>query len=152
MSPVLDYKKTTLSPFELKDQSSFAFKLYQQGCTNSWFPKEIALAQDKAEYDNKLSEMEKHYIKYMIGFFCTSESLVANNITHALYKHIDNPEYKLYLLRQAYEEANHSVTFLYIIDSLGLNRQEIFDMYKNKSYQRSFEKFNIMKIIFKTLI
>ncbi len=147
MSPVLDYKKTTLSPFELKDQSSFAFKLYQQGCTNSWFPKEIALAQDKAEYDNKLSEMEKHYIKYMIGFFCTAESLVANNITHALYKHIDNPEYKLYLLRQAYEEANHSVTFLYIIDSLGLNRQEIFDMYKTvpeigakKDFEEKFTK------------
>jgi ribonucleoside-diphosphate reductase beta chain len=132
MSPVLDYKKTSLSPFELKDaKPSFAFKLYQQGCSNSWFPKEISLAQDKLEYDTKLSDMEKHYLKYMLGFFCTAESLVANNIAYALYKHVENPEYKLYLLRQAYEEANHTVTFLYIVDSLGLDRQEIFDMYKS---------------------
>ncbi|MDJ0625252.1 MAG: ribonucleotide-diphosphate reductase subunit beta [Candidatus Caenarcaniphilales bacterium] len=131
MSPVLDDEKKALGPFELKDaKPSFAYRLYQQGCSNSWFPKEISLAQDKQEYETKLSDMEKHYIKYMLGFFCTAESLVANNITHALYKHINNPEYKLYLLRQAYEEANHTVTFLYIIDSLGLDRQEIFDMFK----------------------
>lgn len=131
MSPVLEHKKTTLSPLELKDANpSFAFRLYQQGCGNSWFPKEISLAQDKQEYDNKISDMEKHYIKYMLGFFCTAESLVANNISYALYKHVQNPEYKLYLLRQAYEEANHTVTFLYIIDALGLSRSEIFDMYK----------------------
>jgi len=132
MSPVLDQKKmTTLSPLELKDKDpTFAFKLYQQGCSNSWFPKEIPLAQDKQEFDSKISDMEKHYIKYMLGFFCTAESLVANNISYALYKHITDPEQKLYLLRQAYEEANHTVTFLYIIDSLGLNRAEIFDMYK----------------------
>lgn len=131
MSPVLDYQKTAIGPFELKDaQPSFAFKLYQQGCTNSWFPKEISLAQDKQEYETKTTEMEKHYIKHMLGFFCTAESLVANNISCALYKHIQNPEYKLYLLRQAYEEANHTVTFLYIIDALGLDRAEIFDMYK----------------------
>jgi ribonucleoside-diphosphate reductase beta chain len=131
MSPVLDYQKTSIGPFELKDkQPSFAFKLYQQGCSNSWFPKEISLSQDKHEYDSKISEMEKHYIKHMLGFFCTAESLVANNISYALYKLLQNPEYKLYLLRQAFEEANHTVTFLYIIDSLGLDRQEIFDMYK----------------------
>ncbi len=130
MSTLLQ-NKTNLKPFELKDgKPSFAFRLYQQGCSNSWFPKEIPLAQDKLEYDTKISEMEKHYIKYMLGFFCTAESLVANNIAYALYKHVDDAEYKLYLLRQAYEEANHTVTFLYILESLGLNREEIFDMYK----------------------
>jgi ribonucleoside-diphosphate reductase beta chain len=133
MGTLLEAKKeNTLKPFEMKDgKPNFAFKLYQQGCSNSWFPKEISLAQDKLEYDTKISEMEKHYIKYMLGFFCTAESLVANNITYALYKHIDDPEQKLYLLRQAYEEANHTVTFLYILESLGLNRSEIFDMYKS---------------------
>jgi ribonucleoside-diphosphate reductase beta chain len=123
-------QRIKLSPIELRDgKTSFGFKLYQQGCNNSWFPKEISLSQDKLEYDSKISEMEKHYIKFMLGFFCTAESLVANNITYALYKHVQDPEHKLYLLRQAYEEDNHAVTFLYIIDSLGINRQEIFDMY-----------------------
>ncbi len=126
-------KATKLIPFELKNgQPSFGFKLYQQGCANSWFPKEISLAQDKQEYDGKISEMEKHYLKYMLGFFCTAESLVANNISYALYKHTEDPEWKLFLLRQAYEEANHTVTFLYVLESLGLNREEIFDMYKTE--------------------
>lgn len=144
---MLENKKATkLIPFELKNgKPSFGFKLYQQGCSNSWFPKEISLAQDKQEYDGKISEMEKHYLKYMLGFFCTAESLVANNISYALYKHVENPEWKLFLLRQAYEEANHTVTFLYILESLGLDREEIFDMYKTvpaialkKEFEESF--------------
>jgi ribonucleoside-diphosphate reductase beta chain len=124
-------KQNKLIPFELKEgKPSFAFRLYQQGCSNSWFPKEIPLAQDKQEFDTKISDMEKHYIKYMLGFFCTAESLVANNIAYALYKHVQDPEWQIYLLRQAYEEANHTVTFLYILESLGLNRKEIYDMHK----------------------
>ncbi|MDX1918163.1 MAG: ribonucleotide-diphosphate reductase subunit beta [Candidatus Caenarcaniphilales bacterium] len=123
-------QKTTLQPIDLREQPNFAFRLYQQGCANSWFPKEISLVQDKLEFDAKISDMEKHYLKYMLGFFCTAESLVANNISFGLYRQVDQSEIKLYLLRQAYEEANHAVTFLYILDSLGLSRQEIFDMYK----------------------
>ena len=118
-------------PIELKSSTpSFAWRLYKQGCKNNWFPTEVDLSKDKAEYDSKLSEMEKHYIKYMLGFFCTAESLVANNITLALYKHTEDSEQRLYLLRQAYEEANHSVTFNYILESLGLDREEITNMYK----------------------
>jgi ribonucleoside-diphosphate reductase beta chain len=124
-------EKEELNPLIFKEGSpSFALKLYYQGCANSWYPKEVSLAGDKAEFDNKLTDIERHYLKYMLGFFCTSESLVANNISYSLYKSVKNSEWKVFLLRQAYEEANHAISFLYILESLGLDRNEIFDMYK----------------------
>jgi len=112
---------------ELDEEPGFARKLYHQSCSNTWFPKEISLAKDAQEFA-MLSDIEKHYLKYMVGFFCTAESLVANNINYALYKHLQDSDCKLFLLRQAYEEANHAVTFSYIIESLGLNREEVYAM------------------------
>ncbi|MCA9058344.1 MAG: ribonucleotide-diphosphate reductase subunit beta, partial [Planctomycetaceae bacterium] len=35
-----------------------------------------------------------------------------------------------YLLRQAFEEAVHTHTFLYVVETLGLNEGEIFNMYR----------------------
>ena len=47
----------------------------------------------------------------------------------AIFRHVTNAECRQYLLRQAFEEAVHSHTFLYIVDSLALNEREVFNMY-----------------------
>lgn len=78
---------------------------------------------------NRLSEAERRVILRNLGFFSTAESLVGNNLVLAIFKHITNAECRQYLLRQAFEEAVHSHTFLYVVDSLGLDEGEIFNMY-----------------------
>ena len=47
----------------------------------------------------------------------------------AVYNHVTNPESRQYLLRQAYEEAVHTDTFIYCCDTLGLPPEEIYTMY-----------------------
>jgi ribonucleoside-diphosphate reductase beta chain len=69
-------------------------------------------------------------IKRNLGFFAASESLVAHNIVLAIYRHLTNPECRQYLLRQAFEEAVHTHTFQYIVESLGLDEGELFNMYR----------------------
>jgi len=64
-----------------------------------------------------------------LGFFSTAESLVGNNLVLAIFKHVTNAECRQYLLRQAFEEAVHTHTFLYIVETLGLNEGEVFNMY-----------------------
>ena len=64
-----------------------------------------------------------------LGFFATAESLVANNLTLAIFRHVTNAECRQYLLRQAFEEAIHTHTFHYIVESLGLDEGEVFTMY-----------------------
>ncbi len=48
----------------------------------------------------------------------------------AVYIHITTPEYRQYLLRQAFEEALHTHAYQYIIESLGLDEAEVFNMYR----------------------
>ncbi len=69
-------------------------------------------------------------VKRSLGFFSTADSLVANNLVLAVYRHITNPECRQYLLRQAFEEAIHTHAYQYVIESLGMDEAEIFNMYR----------------------
>lgn len=110
----------------------WAWEKYLSGCNNHWMPTEVSMQADIAVWKsaNGLTEDERRAIKRNLGFFAASESLVANNIVLAIYRHLTNPECRQYLLRQAFEEAVHTHTFQYIVESLGLNEGELFNMYR----------------------
>ncbi len=108
----------------------WAWEHYLNGCANHWMPTEVPMTKDIELWkSNELSEDEKRVILRNLGFFSTAESLVGNNIVLAIFRHVTNPEARQYLLRQAFEEAIHTHTFLYIVDSLCLNDGEVFNMY-----------------------
>lgn len=103
---------------------------YKTGINNNWVPEEIAMQDDVEIWkSDRLSETERHMILFNLGFFSTAESLTANNLVLAVYRHVTNPECRQYLLRQAYEEAIHTDTFIYCCDTLGLDPEEIYAMY-----------------------
>ena len=110
----------------------WAWEKYLAGCNNHWMPTEVSMQADIALWKSRdgLTEDERRAIKRNLGFFAASESLVANNIVLAIYRHLTNPECRQYLLRQAFEEAVHTHTFQYIVESLGLDEGELFNMYR----------------------
>jgi len=110
----------------------WAWEKYLAACNNHWMPTEIAMQSDIALWKSRdgLTEDERLMVLRSLGFFATAESLVANNLTLAVYRHITNPECRQYILRQSFEEAVHTHTFQYIVDSLGLSDGEIFNMYR----------------------
>lgn len=111
---------------------TWAWDKYLNACANHWMPNEINMAADVALWKdpNGLTEDERIIIKRSLGFFATADSLVANNLVLAVYRHITNPECRQYLLRQAFEEALHTHSYQHIIESLGLDEAEVFNMYR----------------------
>ena len=111
---------------------AWAWERYLAACKNHWMPTEVSMQADIALWRSRdgLTEAERRMIKRNLGFFAASESLVANNIVLAIYRHLTNPECRQYLLRQAFEEAIHTHTFQYICESLGLDEGELFNMYR----------------------
>ncbi|MDH5442100.1 MAG: ribonucleotide-diphosphate reductase subunit beta [Candidatus Nomurabacteria bacterium] len=105
---------------------------YKDGVSNNWTPEEVNMQQDVEQWKAKdfLTEDERRVVMWNMGFFSTAESLTANNIVLVIYKHVTNPECRQYLLRQAYEEAVHTDTFIYCCDTLGLDPEEIYTMYE----------------------
>jgi ribonucleoside-diphosphate reductase beta chain len=97
--------------------------------SNEWRPNEINMTPDRAMLET-LTVEERRIIERNLGFFATADSLVANNLVLAVYRHITNPECRQYLLRQAFEEALHTWSYQHIIESLGLDEAEVFNMYR----------------------
>ncbi len=110
----------------------WAWQKYLDGCANHWMPQEVNMTADIALWKSKdgLTEDERTIIKRNLGFFSTADSLVANNLVLAVYRHITNPECRQYLLRQAFEEALHTHAYQYVIESLAMDEGEIFNMYR----------------------
>jgi len=111
---------------------TFAWDAYNAANANHWLPTEISMQQDVEQWRSRmvLSEDERKAFKTVLGFFTTADSIAANNIVLAFYKHITSPECRMYLLRQGYEEAIHTHAYQYIVESLGLDGGEIFNMYR----------------------
>ncbi len=131
-------KKTLLNATEtdpnkiLPMKYAWARTYYKTGVANNWVPDEVPMQDDVEMWkrgSGGLSDDERRLIMRNMGFFSTAESLTANNIVLSIYRHVTNPECRQYLLRQGFEEAIHTDTFIYCCDTLGLNPDEVYNAY-----------------------
>ena len=108
----------------------WAREYYEAGVANNWVPAEIPMQDDVTQWEgDALSDAERQLVEWNLGFFSTAESLTANNLVLALYEYVTAPECRQYLLRQAYEEAIHTDTFIYCCDTLGFEPDYLYGMY-----------------------
>jgi ribonucleoside-diphosphate reductase beta chain len=130
-----------LVPFKYK----WAWQKYLDACANHWMPQEVNMSRDIAQWKDPtaLTEDERRLVTRNLGFFVTADSLAANNIVLGTYRHITAPECRQYLLRQAFEEAIHTHAYQYIVESLGLDEGEIFNMYHEVQSIRDKDEFLI---------
>ncbi|MDB5189483.1 MAG: nrdB [Parcubacteria group bacterium] len=110
----------------------FAWEAYMAGNSNHWLPTEISMQRDIEQWKSMdaLTADERKAFETVLGFFTTADSIAANNVVLAVYKHVTSPECRMYLLRQGYEEAIHTHAYQYIVESLGMDESRIFNMYR----------------------
>ncbi len=142
--PIINSSKTDPNKI-LPMQYPWAREHYRNAIANTWVPEEIPMQDDIEQWKrpDALSQTERRLILWNLGFFSTAESLTANNIVLAVYNHVTNPEARQYMLRQAFEEAVHTDTFIYACDSLGLDPDEIYGMYERIPSIREKDEFVI---------
>jgi ribonucleoside-diphosphate reductase beta chain len=129
--PIINSPKTDPNKI-LPMKYQWAREHYRNGIKNNWTPEEVSMQKDVEQWKSQrfLTDTERRLILWNLGFFSTAESLTANNIVLAVYNHVTNPESRQYLLRQAFEEAIHTDAFIYCCDTLGLDPDEIYNMYQ----------------------
>lgn len=130
-----------LVPFKYK----WAWEKYLSSCANHWMPQEVNMSRDIELWKSRdgLTEDERRILVRNLGFFVTADSLAANNIVLGTYRHITNPECRQFLLRQAFEEAVHTHSYQYIVESLGLDEGEVFNAYHEIASIRDKDEFLI---------
>jgi ribonucleoside-diphosphate reductase beta chain len=117
---------TNLHPLKYK----WAYDLYNQAVRNTWFPHEIALKEDLEDWE-KMTEDERHAVKFLMAFFNPAELIVNRSIALGIYPYLKSPECHLYLAKQMWEEANHCVAFEYVLETFPFDRSKIFETHLN---------------------
>jgi ribonucleoside-diphosphate reductase beta chain len=93
------------------------WELYKQAQMSNWTAEEIDLAQDLTDWDEKLNDDEKHYIKNVLAFFAASDGIVNENLAENFLKEVQYPEAKSFYGFQIAMENVHSETYSLLIDT-----------------------------------
>jgi len=106
----------------------WAYDLYNQAVRNTWFPHEIALQEDLQDWA-KMTDDERHSVTFLMSFFNPAELIVNRSIALGVYPYVKSPECHLYLAKQMWEEANHCVSFEYVLETFPFDKEKIFSLH-----------------------
>lgn len=103
----------------------WAYDLYNQAVANTWFPNEIQLGQDLADW-KKMSDEERHAVTFLMSYFNPNELLVNKALAFGVYPYLNAAECHIYLAKQMWEEANHCMAFEYVLETFPIDRKEAY--------------------------
>jgi ribonucleoside-diphosphate reductase beta chain len=100
--------------------------LYDQAVANTWFPNEIQLVQDLADW-KKMTDEERHALTFLMSYFNPNELLVNKALAFGVYPYVNAAECHLYLAKQMWEEANHCMSFEYVLETFPIDRETAYE-------------------------
>lgn len=102
-----------LFPIEHDDIWSF----YKQSEASFWTAEEIDLGADLVDWENKLNDDERHFIKHVLAFFAASDGIVNENLAENFLSEVQYTEAKFFYGFQIAIENIHSETYSLLIDT-----------------------------------
>ena len=108
----------------------WANKLCRLMMENFWIPEKVSLFDDKRAYD-ELTPAEQNAYDGILSFLVFLDSIQTNNLPN-ISDYITAPEVNLILAIQTYQEAVHSQSYAYIIESIipAEKRETIYDRWR----------------------
>jgi ribonucleoside-diphosphate reductase beta chain len=100
------------------------WKLYKQQEACFWTAEEIDLGQDVTDWENKLNDDEKHFVKHVLAFFAASDGIVNENLAENFVNEVQYTEAKFFYGFQIMMENIHSETYSLLIDTYIKDKQE----------------------------
>lgn len=102
-----------LFPIEHND----IWKFYKISEASFWTAEEIDLVQDLTDWDTKLNDDERHFIKHVLAFFAASDGIVNENLAENMVREVQYTEAKFFYGFQIMMENIHSETYSLLIDT-----------------------------------
>ena len=82
-----------------------------------WTAEEIDLSQDLTDWNSKLNDDERHFIKHVLAFFAASDGIVNENLAENFVAEVQYTEAKFFYGFQIMMENIHSETYSLLIDT-----------------------------------
>ena len=106
-------ERFVLFPIKHKD----IWEMYKKCEQSFWTAEEIDLSPDLADWNNKLNDDERHFIKHVLAFFAASDGIVNENLAVNFMNEVQYPEARCFYGFQIMMENIHSETYSLLIDT-----------------------------------
>ena len=115
VEPILQENKDRFVIFPIKHHDIWEW--YKKMEASFWTAEEIDLHQDITDWNTKLNEEEKYFIKHILAFFAASDGIVNENLAENFVNEVQYAEAKFFYGFQIMMENIHSETYSLLIDT-----------------------------------
>ena len=115
LEPILQENKNRFVIFPIKHHDIWEW--YKKMEASFWTAEEIDLSQDLNDWNNRLNEDEKYFIKHILAFFAASDGIVNENLAENFVNEVQYAEAKFFYGFQIMMENIHSETYSLLIDT-----------------------------------
>ena len=113
--PILDENPGRFVLFPIQHDDIWAF--YKKSEASFWTAEEIDLDPDLVDWNTKLNDDERYFIKHVLAFFAASDGIVNENLAENFLAEVQYTEAKFFYGFQIMMENIHSETYSLLIDS-----------------------------------
>ncbi|MFM6936013.1 MAG: ribonucleotide-diphosphate reductase subunit beta [Flavobacteriales bacterium] len=113
--PILEENKSRFVLFPIQHDDIWSF--YKKAEASFWTAEEIDLSPDQIDWENKLNDDERHFIKHVLAFFAASDGIVNENLAENFLSEVQYTEAKFFYGNQVAMENIHSETYSLLIDT-----------------------------------
>jgi ribonucleoside-diphosphate reductase beta chain len=114
--PILQESKDRFVLFPI--QHDDIWEMYKKQEASIWTAEEIDLSGDLIDWESKLNDNERHFIKHVLAFFAASDGIVNENLAENFLAEVQYTEAKFFYGFQVMMENIHSETYSLLIDTL----------------------------------
>lgn len=98
---------------------------------NNWMETECPMQKDKEQWESGvLTDQEKKCFLRFLAFASNLDGTLTDSLSDVIAKHITSTEISLALKRQIYEESLHVESYAYLIESIGLDPNDVYLLYQ----------------------
>ncbi len=115
MEPILKENDDRFVIFPIEHQD--IWEKYEEQQSAMQTVQELELGKDLDDWENKLNDDERYYIKNVLSFFAASDGIVNENLAENFLKEVQYSEAKFFYGLQVYMENIHSHTYSLLIDT-----------------------------------
>lgn len=115
IEPILQENPNRFVLFPIQYDDIWSF--YKRAEASFWTAEEIDLEADLHDWENKLTDDERHFIKHVLAFFAASDGIVNENLAENFLSEVQYTEAKFFYGFQVAIENIHSETYSLLIDT-----------------------------------
>ncbi|KZT12807.1 beta subunit of ribonucleotide reductase [Laetiporus sulphureus 93-53] len=128
MEPLLMETKRRFVLFPI--QYHEIWQMYKKAEASFWTVEEIDLSKDQHDWNNRMTDNERHFISHVLAFFAASDGIVNENLVERFSNEVQAAEARCFYGFQIMMENIHSETYSLLIDSYikdPQQREHLFD-------------------------